>query len=76
MADLGIKTESNGNTNGYTSRNVRNLKSANAINFLFFLNHELGKMNESDPSDDKDEYIAEPIMRCVEKLNPREKRIN
>ena len=35
LADLGIKTESNSNTNGYTSRNLRNLKNANAIKFLF-----------------------------------------
>ena len=53
MADLGIKLESNSNTNRYNFRNLRNLKNANAIHFLFFLNHELGKMNESALIDDK-----------------------
>ena len=53
LADLGIKTESNSNTNGYTFRNLRNLKNANAIKFLFFLNHEFGKRNESAQIDDK-----------------------
>ena len=75
LADLGIETESNSNTNGYTSRNLRNLKIANAIKFLFFLNHELGNLNESCLFDDKVEYIAKTIMRCLDKYAP-EKKMN
>ena len=71
MADLGIKLESNSNTNSYNFRNLRNLKNANAINFLFFLNRELGKMNESAPIDDKVEYLAKTNMRCVNKYAPQ-----
>ena len=73
MADLGIKTESYSNTNSYTSRNLRNLKNENAIKFLFFLNHELGKMNKAAPIDDKVEYLAKTIMRCVDKYAPERK---
>ena len=73
MADLGIKTESNSDTNGYTFRNLRNLKNENAIKFLFYLNHELGKMNESALIDDKVEYLAKTIMRCVDKYAPQRK---
>ena len=73
MADLGIKRESNSNTNSYNFRNLRNLKNANARNFLFFLNHELGKMNESALIVDKVENLAKTIMRCVDKYAPKRK---
>ena len=76
MADLGIKLESNSNTNSYNFRNLRNLKNANATNFLFFLNHELGKMNESAVIDDKVEYLAKTIMGCVDKYAPERKMNN
>ena len=69
LVDLGIKTESNSNTNGYTNGNT----NVNAIKFLFFLNHELGKMNESALIDVKVEYRAKLIVRCVDKYAPERK---
>ena len=73
MADFCVKTESYSNTHSYTFRNLRNLKNENAVNFLFFLNHELGKMNETALIDDKVEYLAKTIMRCVDKYAPERK---
>ena len=39
------------------------------------MNHELGKMKESALIDDKVEYLAKTIMRCVDKYAP-EKKMN
>ena len=37
------------------------------------MNHELGKINESALNDDKVEYLAKTIMRCVDKYAPERK---
>ena len=37
------------------------------------MNHELGKMNKAAPIDDKVEYLAKTIMRCVDKYAPERK---
>ena len=75
LVDLGIKTESNSNTNGNTSQILEDLKTLKAIKFLFFLNHELGKSNEYALFDDEVEYLTKTIKRCVDKYAP-EKKMN